>query len=195
MLREFRLVSFGVLERVFQGHQGALALLQTCAMPFGLGLGHLGLLGRDRLSLLVHPRVGRLQRLFKVLFLALMMPVRAEYRLVTKVDIEPPVVDHALEAEFLHLVACAVHPWPLACLESLLDLWGAPVHQGLVRGRFNDGEVPGIIFTALFPRAALDSSAIVQGVYQGGLKASETRLLVVVAHTQQAQAPLVECPC
>src|SRR5207245_9173716 len=112
---------------------------------------HLCRLGRARLSLLVHPRVGRLQRLFKVLFLALMMPVRAEYRLVTKVDIEPPVVDHALEAEFLNLVACAVHPWPLACLESLLDLWCPPVHMSLVIGRFNAGEVTRIIFRSLFP--------------------------------------------
>src|SRR2546427_13214045 len=123
-------------------------------MPFGLRLGHLVLLSRDHLGLLGHPRVGRLQRLGELRLLALMMPVGTAYRLATKVDIEPPMVDHALEAEFLNLVAFAVHPWPLACLESLLDLRSAPVHQGLVRSRFNDGEVPGIIFAALFPRAA-----------------------------------------
>src|SRR2546428_2491827 len=46
----------GVFELVFHGHQLALALLQTSAMPLGLGRGHLGLLALERLFLLVHQK-------------------------------------------------------------------------------------------------------------------------------------------
>jgi len=74
LLREFRLCALGVFELVFQGHQRALALLQTSAMPLGLRLGHLGLLGRDRLGLLVHPLMSGLQGLCELRLLALMMP-------------------------------------------------------------------------------------------------------------------------
>src|SRR2546428_12183082 len=104
----------GVFELVFHGHQLALALLQTSAMPLGLGRGHLGLLALERLFLLVHPLVGGLQRRFEVFLLALMMPVGAQDGLATIVDLEPAVGNHAFEAELLNRVALAVHPWPLA---------------------------------------------------------------------------------
>src|SRR6516164_398449 len=116
LLRAFGVLRFGLLELLFQGHQGALALLQAFVMPFGLRLDHLGLLYLDGLGLLVYPLVGRLQRLSELLCLALMMPVGTDDSLATIVDIECPVVDHALEAMLLHLVALAVHPWPRAHL-------------------------------------------------------------------------------
>ena len=110
------MLRFGLLELLFQGHQGALALLQAFVMPFGLRLDHLGLLYLDGLGLLVHPLVGRLQRLIELLCLALMMPVGTDDGLATIVDIECTVVDHALEAMLLNLVTLAVHPWPRAHL-------------------------------------------------------------------------------
>jgi hypothetical protein len=45
-----------------------------------------------------------------------MMPVGTDDGLATIVDIECAVVDHALEAMLLNLVALAVHPWPRAHL-------------------------------------------------------------------------------
>src|SRR5258705_10435482 len=102
----------------------------------GMGRGLLGLLGRDRLCLLRHPLMGRLQRLCELLFLALMMSVGTHDRLATMGDIGPTVVNHPLEAEFLNLVALAVYPRPLGDLERLLDLRGSPRHEGLARGWF-----------------------------------------------------------
>src|SRR5258708_40334390 len=117
-------------------------------MPFGLGLGDLVLLGRDHLGLLGPPRVGRLQRLGELRLLALMMPVGTEYGLATIVDIEPPMVDHALEAEFLNLVALTVHSGPLTRRQDGLHLRGGPVHQRLVRRRFEDHKVPWVSFSS-----------------------------------------------
>src|SRR5256885_7717180 len=109
-----------------------------------------------------------------------MMPVGTHDRLATMGDIEPAVVNHALEAELLNRVALAVHPWPLAHFESLLDLRGAPVHQGFVRRGLDNHKVTGIIFAARFPRPTIDSCPILQGVHQSGLKAPEPRMLVVI---------------
>src|SRR6266849_58121 len=114
LLRAFRLFPRGVFAGVFHGHQLALALLQTSAMPLGLGRGHLGLWALERFFLLVHLFVGGLQRRFEVFLLALMMPVRTQDGLATMVDLEPAVGHHAFAAELLHRVALAVHPWPLA---------------------------------------------------------------------------------
>jgi hypothetical protein len=103
------------------------------------------------------------------------------------------MVVHALEAEFLNLVALAVHPWPFGRLQGLLNLRGSPVHQGLALGGGNDHKVPGIIRSALFPRPAIDLRAIFQGVHRGGLKALQTSRLVVIEQAQQASALGVEC--
>src|SRR2546430_928051 len=121
-----------------------------------------------------------------------MMPVGTEDRFATIVDIEPTVVDHALEAVLLNLIALAVHPWPLACLQGVLDLRGAPVYQGLALSGDNDHKVPGIIGPRCFPRSAINPGAIRQEGHLGGLKAREPRMLVVVKHAEQAQALLVE---
>src|SRR6516165_5245650 len=141
-------------------------------MPFGLGLSHFVLLPLDGLGLLLHALVGTLKTLIESLYLALMMPVGTEGCLAAIVDVERPMVDHRLEAEFLHLVALAVHPWPLTRLQALLDLRGAPVHQGLALWGDNDHKVPGIIGSELFPRPARDLRAIFQGSTKPAAKLS-----------------------
>ena len=78
LLRALRLCRVGLLACLFQGQQGAPALLQAFAMSFGRGLGHLVLLGLEGRSFLVHPLVGGLQRLSELRLLALMMPVGTE---------------------------------------------------------------------------------------------------------------------
>src|SRR5215831_17548452 len=140
-------------------------------MPFGCGLGHLVLLGLDGLRLLVHALGCCLQRLCELLCLALMMPVGTEYGFAPIVDLEPAVVDHALEAMLLNLVALAVHPWPFACLQGVLDLRSAPIYQGLALSGYDKHKVPGIIGPGCFPRSAIHSCPIVQEVHLGGLKA------------------------
>ena len=80
-------------------------------MAFGRGLGYLVLLRLECRALLVDPLLGRLQRLCELLSLALLMPVGSENRFTAIVGLERAMVVHALEAEFLNLVALAVHPW------------------------------------------------------------------------------------
>ena len=140
----------------------------------------------DGLGLLRHALVGTLKPLIESLYLALMMPVGTDGGLAAIVEVERPRVDHRLEAEFLNRVALAVHPWPLTRLQALLDLRGAPVHQGLALCGDNAHTVSGIIGSALFPRPALDLRAIFQGVDQAGRKALQARMLVVIEHAQQA---------
>src|SRR2546422_8434948 len=120
--------------------------------------------------------------LFRSRLLALMMPVGTEDGLATIVDIEPAVVNHALEAEFLNRVAFAVHPGPLTCLQGVLELRGSPVDQELVLRRVNDHKVPRIILAVLFPRATIDSRPIFQSVHHGGLKAFQPPMLVIIQH-------------
>src|SRR5215469_10656287 len=114
-------------------------------MPFGLGLSHFVLLHLDGLDLLLHALVGTLKTLIESLSLALMMPVGTDGCLAAIVDVERPMVDHRLEAEFLNLVALAVHPWPLTRLQALLDLGGPPVPKVFALGGKNDHKGPGII--------------------------------------------------
>src|SRR5256885_8508345 len=158
-------------------------------MPLGLRLGLLVLLSRDHLGLLGHPRMGRLQRLGELRLLALMMPVGTEYGLATIGDIEPPMVDHALEAEFLNLVALTVHSGPLTRLQDGLDLRGAPVHQRLVRRWFDDHKVPGIGLAGGFSPAAIKSGANRPGVYLRGGQSLPTPIVDVLQQTKQAQNP------
>ena len=91
-------------------------------MSFGRGLGHFGLLRLDRLGLLADPLLSRRQRLIESLFRALLMPFRAANRLAHVDRIERAMVDHALEAVFLYLVALAVSSGPLKRRHSGLDL-------------------------------------------------------------------------
>src|SRR2546428_6557832 len=121
-----------------------------------------------------------------------MMPVGTEDGFSTMVDIESSMVDHTFEAEFLHRVPLAVHPWPLALLYSLLDFWGAPIDQGLVLGGLDNHKVSWIILTALFPRSAIDLAPIVEGLHLGGLEAPETCMFVIIEHAQQAQVVVVK---
>ena len=67
-----------LFEFLVQHRAGALALLEAFAMPFGGGLGHLGLLPLQGLGLLVDALLGRCQRLIELLLLALLMPVGAD---------------------------------------------------------------------------------------------------------------------
>src|SRR5438445_5766923 len=120
LLRTLRLLRFGLLEFLFQDQQGAPPLLQACTVSFGLGLGHLVLLGLEGLSLLVHPLVGCLKRLIELRLLALMMPVGTDNLLTTIVDIECTMVDHVFEAVLLSLVSLTVDPWPLFRLQGVL---------------------------------------------------------------------------
>src|SRR5207302_4115442 len=101
LLDQFRLVVLGILEILFHHHQGTLTLIEACAMSFGLGIGHLVLLRLECRALLVDPLMGRLQRLFELLSLALLMPVGAENRFTAIVGLERAMIVHALEAEFL----------------------------------------------------------------------------------------------
>src|SRR5215510_2613459 len=97
-------------------------------MPSRLGFGHLILFRFNGLSLFGAPVLSRRQRLLELLSGALLMPVGADDLLAAIVGVERPMVNHALEAVFLYLVARAVHPWPLAHLYGVLDLWRCPVH-------------------------------------------------------------------
>ena len=97
------------------------------------------------------------------------------------------MVEHTFDAECLHRVPLAVHPWPRALLSRLLDFWGAPRAHGLVLGGLDNHQVSWIILTALLPRSALDLAPIVEGLHLGGLAAPETCMFVLIAHAQQAQ--------
>src|SRR4029434_4626106 len=97
----------------------------------------------------------------------------------TIVDIEPPVVDHALEAQLLNRVALAVHPWPRARLQGLFDLRSAPVHQGLALSGDDDHKMPGGLGPRHFPWSAIDPCAIRQDVHLSRLKAGQPLMLVV----------------
>src|SRR2546430_15026708 len=108
--------------------QGLLTLLQAFAMSFGLGLCHLGLLCLERFDLVGHPLLRGRQRRLEVLAFALLMPVGTDDLLAAIVGLEGPMVNHAFEAVFLSLRALAVALWPLAHLDSGLELWSAPVH-------------------------------------------------------------------
>ena len=118
--------------------------------------------------------------------LSLMMPVDADYLLATIVDSEGTMVDHVLEAAFLHLVALAGHPWPLTRLQGVLDLRGSPRDYSLVlRGGDTHTAAP-VILAGLLPRAALNRCAILQNVHTGGLTALHAIVLVVIEHAEQA---------
>ncbi len=114
------------------------------------------------------------------------MPVGCDNLLATIVGIERPMVNHALEAVFLHLVARAVHPGPLGHFQDRLNLWRGPVHQGLALDGLDHDKVSGIIRLGLFPRPALDPRAIFKGVDLCGLKALQPLMLVIVEHAEQA---------
>src|SRR5215813_15601493 len=87
-----------------------------------LRLDNLVLLALDRLYLLVAPLLSPFERLVEFLSSALLMPVGAGNRFATIVGIERTMVDHALEAVFLPLVALPVHPGPLGRLHGGFDL-------------------------------------------------------------------------
>src|SRR5215470_20274054 len=108
------------------------------------------------------------------------MPVGGDNLLATIVGIERPMVNHALEAVFLHLVACAVHSGPFGHCQDRLNLWRGPVYQGLALDGLDDDKVSRIIRLRLFPRPAIDSRAIRKGVDLGGLKALQPLMLVIV---------------
>src|SRR5207245_10258489 len=100
-------------------------------MSFGLGLCHLGLLFLERFDLVGHPLLSGLHRRLEVLAFALLMPVGTDDLLAAIVDLEGAMVDQAFAAVFLYLRALAVELWPLAHLDGGLELWRAPVHEGL----------------------------------------------------------------
>src|SRR6266566_10070852 len=109
------------------------------------------------------------------------MPLGSDNRLAAIVCIECPMVNHALEAVFLYLVALPVHPWPLGRRQRCLDLWGAPIHQGLALSGCDDDKVPGVLGARHFPRPTIDLGAILQDGHLGGRKACEAIVLVVIA--------------
>src|SRR6266436_636703 len=120
------------------------------------------------------------------------MSVRSGNLLAAIVGIERAVVNHTLEAVFLHRIALQVYPWPLSRLQGLLDLWRSPVHESLACGRLDDHKMPGIIGPGHLPRSARDPRAILTGGHCSGLKAVEAIMLVIVKHGQQAKALVVE---
>src|SRR5262249_15881873 len=167
-------------------------LRETFAMSFGRGLGYFGLLRLDRLGLRADPLLSRRQRLIELLSGALLMPVRSDNRLAPIVGIERPMVDHALEAVFLYLVALAVQSGPLKRCHSALDLRGTPVHQGLTLGGLDNHKVTGIIWAGHLPVAAIALGAVFQRPHLCGLKAVEAVMLVVIEHAEQTQTMGVE---
>src|SRR6266568_5396249 len=189
-----KLVSFvlGVLPRLFHPHQGALTLLKAFALPLRRGLCHLVLVRLVRFALLVDPLLGHRQRLIELRACTLLMPVRPNDFFAARVRLERPRCKHALAAVFLYLTARSIHPWPLDRLHRLLDLGGSPVSQGLPRRRRDDAKVPRVLWPRHVPRPALDLGAILQGGDLGGRNAGEASMLVVIKHTQPAQALRVE---
>src|SRR6266853_389622 len=137
----------GVRELLCPDHQGALTLLQAFAMASGRGLDHFILVRLHDLGLLVHPLLGCFQRLSEFLPRTLLMPVGSHDLFTTIVGIERTMVNHALEAVFLSLTALSVYPWPLGGLQSLLDLGGSPVHQGLALSGLDNDKVPALWYS------------------------------------------------
>src|SRR5262249_40324460 len=154
----------GVLQLRCQPRQGGLTLGETFAMSFRRGHGYLVLCRFDRLSLLVDPFLSRRQRRLEFLSGALLMPVGRDHLLAAIVGMERPMVNHALEAVFLYLVALPVHPGPLGHFQERLNLWRGPVHQGLALDGLDHDKVSGIIRLRLLPRPAINPRAIRKGV-------------------------------
>src|SRR5262245_21720030 len=100
-------------------------------MAFDLGLGHLVLFDLKCLGLVSDPLLSRLQRRIEFVAGALLMPVGADKLLSAVIGIERPMVNHTLEAVFLNLRALLIYPGPRGHLQDRLDLWRAPVYQGL----------------------------------------------------------------
>src|SRR6266446_3736466 len=124
-------------------------------MSLGLGLCHLGLLFVERFDLVVHPLLSGLQRRLEVLACALLLPVGTDDLLAARVGLEGAMVDQAFEAVFLSLCALAGEWWPLAHLDGGLELWSAPVHEGLALfGHDNHKEARVVVFGG-FPRATI----------------------------------------
>jgi hypothetical protein len=82
-------------------------------MPFGLGLGHLGLVSLDLLGFLGDALVRRCEGLLECGAGALLMPVRPDKFFATLVGLKCTMVNHALETVFLNLIALPVHAGPL----------------------------------------------------------------------------------
>src|SRR6266436_1243365 len=97
---------------------------------------------------------------------ALLMSVGTENRFAAIVGIECAMVDHALDAVFLDLVALSVHSGPLGRRQGVLDLRGAPVHQDLAFCRLDDNKMPGVIGSGHMPRSTIDLRAILQCSHQ-----------------------------
>lgn len=102
-----------LLQRLLASCEGTPPLVEAFAMPLRLGLGHLGLLHLDLLGFLVDAFVRRCEGLLECGAGALLMPVRADKFLATLVGLERSMVNPALEAVFLNLIALPVHSGPL----------------------------------------------------------------------------------
>src|SRR5262245_66587899 len=95
------------------------------------------------------------------------MPVGSDNRLAAIVCMECPMVNHALEAVFLYLVALPVHPWPLGCHQRRLDLLSATIHQGLALSGCDDDKVLGMLGARDFTRRTIELSDELQECHVG----------------------------
>src|SRR5712692_2859047 len=127
----------GSLPRLCELRHGALTLCETFAVPLSFGLGHVGLCHLACFGLLVDSLARRLQRLLTLLSRTLLMPVGTNQLLAAIVGSERAMVDQALAAVFLSLVALPVHPRPRGRLQNVCDLGRTPRDQG--HRRFGGG--------------------------------------------------------
>jgi hypothetical protein len=132
--RHVALLMLRVVACLRHDRPSAMALLQACAMPLGLRLGHLGLWGLAGFSLPVDPLVGRLEGGIARRSLALRRPVRSAHLLAPGVAMQRSMVQQALAAVCLDLVALSGHPRPRAWRAPLLHLGGPPSPQVLPAG-------------------------------------------------------------
>src|ERR671925_659019 len=129
----------------------------------------------------------------ELLMLALLMPVRDDDLFTAVVGIEGAMVDHTLEAVFLSLAALPVHLGPRGRLQGSFDPWRAPVDQGLALSRRNNHKMSGIICPGQLPEPTIDLCAILARLLQGGFKALQAVMLIVVEHAEEAQLLVVKC--
>ena len=139
---ELGLVMLGTRACLCHPYAGVLTLLQAFTRPCGRGRGHLALVHRARVALLVNPLWSRLQRRSAWLACALLMAVGTADLVAALVARECTRVAQALATVFLPRGALAVYPWPRRRRQGLLALRGAPVPQRLALGGCADHPVP-----------------------------------------------------
>src|SRR5438445_2565356 len=180
-------LALGLLQCLCHPQEGLLTLLQACAMAFGLGLCHLGLVFLERFDLVVHPLRSGLHRRREVLALALLLPVGTDALLAARVALEGAMVAQAVAAVFLSRCALAVAWWPRAHLDGGRELWSAPVHAGLALcGHDKHKEARSVVVFGGVPRSTLDLTAIVQGPLGCGRKTLEAMMLGVIEQAEHA---------